>query len=504
MPGPTWTRSGTAVTRGENATVAIRNRLPTILLSAVIGLAFVLRFRGIAVESFWLDELFSVTVADPDGPISDMVARLNRDVHPPLFYFLLRGWTDVFGSSEIGARSLSAVIGCAGIVFAALYYRRLTESWTHVTFVALLATSFGAVWYAQEARAYSLLLVLSTILTGATLAIIGEASRHRRIAPKTLLLLVSSSILAAYVHYFGTIIATACFATIILFLWDWKIMLRLIVLAGSVFAGASLIWLLHHYPHIKDLTGGRFWIQADLQRVITSVLVLLFGSLWVIFGIGMAAVIYLYGWLRGDRPTEFDTRPLLMIILLCVLIPSAISLHSPILTPRNLIIIFPATYLIVAHLLNWIASAAGADGGWRVIRVGTVVLLVGAMILPSIESKTMPLKEQWREAAGYILDQPGCRNATMFVAGSADLSLFAFYTNRTGDSVDITFLPTPTSGEVSDQQVRQVLEGPCPIVLWEAHALGSRQSLAPLFERVPVEQMSVQRFYGSTLHLYSR
>ena len=490
--------------RGEDATVAIRNRFPTILLTLVIGVAFVLRFHGIADQSFWLDELFSVTIADPDGPLSDMVARMNQDVHPPLFYYLLRGWIGVFGHSEIGVRSLSAAIGCGGIVFAALYYRRLLDSWTHVTFVALLATSFGAVWYAQEARSYSLLLVLSTVLTGATLAIIEQALQQRRIAPRTLLLLVSSSIVAAYVHYFGMIIAAACFATIVLFLWDWKIMLRLIMLAGSVFAGASLIWVLHHYPHIKDLTGGRFWIQLDLKYLMSSLLVLLFGSVWMSVGLAMAATIALYAWIRGDRPTDIDMRPLVLIILLCILIPSAISLHSPILTPRNLIVIFPATYLVVAHLLNSIASAAGADGGWRVIRAGTLALLIAAMVLPSIESKTMPLKEQWREAANFILAQPDCRTATIFVAGSADPTLFDFYTNRTGDDVGITFLPAPARGQVSEDQVRRVLEHPCPVLLWEAHRLGRRPALAPLFERIPPEQVSVQSFYGSTVHLYSR
>ena len=490
--------------RGEHANVAIRNRFPTILLSVVIGLAFILRFHGISAQSFWLDELFSVTIADPDGPISDMIARVNSDVHPPLFYFLLRGWIDMFGSSELGVRSFSAAFGFAGIVFAAIYYRKLTDSWTHVTFVALLSTSFGAVWYAQEARAYSLLLTLATVLTGATLAIIDQAQRQRRIAPQTLLILVAASVAAAYVHYFGMIIAAACFVTITLLLWDWKTMLRLVLLAGAVFAGASMIWLLHHYPHISGLTGGRFWIPSDLGGVLLSLLVLLFGNPWVILAVGIVALIYMYGWVRGDRPADFDIRPLLMIVLLCILFPAAISLHSPILTPRNLIIIFPAAYLMVAHLMNWIANAAGADGGWRAIRIGALVLLVGAMTLPSIESKTMPLKEQWREAASHILAQPECRQATMFVAGSTDLSLFDFYTNRAAPDVDITFLPAPADGRVSPEAVRQVLEGPCPIVLWEAREPGPRPGLDPLFAEISTERLSVERFYGSTLHLYTR
>ena len=490
--------------RGEDATAAIRNRFPTILLSAVIGVAFVLRFRGLADQSFWLDELFSVTLADPHGPIGDMIAKVNQDVHPPLFYFLLRGWIDVFGSSEMGVRSLSAAFGCAGILFAAVYYRTLCDRWTHLTFVALLSTSFGAVWYAQEARAYSLLLMLATVLTGATLAIIDQAQRQRRISPRTLLLLIVSAIAAAYVHYFGTIIAAACFGTIILLLWDWKTMLRLVVLAGLVCGGAAAIWVLHHYSHIDHLTGGRFWITLDLQNLLTSVLVLLFGSLWVIYGVCVAIAIYAYGRITGQRQDTFDLRPLMMIILLSVLIPSAISLHSPILTPRNLIIIFPAAYLAVAHLLNWIASAAGADGGWRVIRVGTVTMLVAAMVLPSLESKTMPLKEQWREAAARIIAQPDCRDATMFVAGSSDPSLFAFYTNRADDRVDITFLSIPNSGPVSDDHVAQVLEGTCPVVLWEAHRAADRPALEPLFARIPADRLSVERFHGSALHLYSR
>ncbi|MEE8271744.1 MAG: hypothetical protein V3R98_08435 [Alphaproteobacteria bacterium] len=482
---------------------AINRTIFVLLILILIG-ALLLRVYDIGYQSYWLDELFSITLADPRIDFVEMLRRLQYEVNPPLFYILLHWWSEIFGTGEVAARSLSALFGCSTVLFAAVYYRRFTDGWTHLTFVALVATSYGATWYAQEARAYSLLLLLSTMLTGATLSILTDANVHRRVNAGAVILLVGASVAAALVHYFGLVISAACYLTVLIFLWRWTYLVRLIAMGGLICLGVFAIWLSTHYQLIGELTGGNFWITRDYGQIFSTLLLLMFGNFWGIYGIAMAFLIYMCAKLGKGDPIAFDLRPLLMIIVFCLLGPAVVSLHSPVITPRNLIIVFPAAYLVVAHVLNSIAVAGGADGGWRVMRISSVVMLVGVMMMPSIESKTMPLKEQWREAAAFILGDPACRGATLFVAGSEDIALFEFYTNQMYADVEMTFFPLPAAGPIPETQVRRVVDDRCPVLLWQVHSPALPGSLSALYERVPQSAVAVERFYGSNVYTYRR
>ena len=87
------------------------------------------------------------------------------DVHPPLYYLLLRYWSAVVGQSDVAARLPSAIFGILTVA-AAAFVKPLPAP-GRLAFMALLAVSPGAIEYAQEARSYSLLLLFSTVVTSA-------------------------------------------------------------------------------------------------------------------------------------------------------------------------------------------------------------------------------------------------------------------------------------------------------------------------------------------------
>ena len=81
-----------------------RLALPVILL-----LAAGLRFYALSGQSFWADEGNSVVLAGRS--LNAILAAAAADIHPPAYYILLKFWGSLFGLGEVGARSLSAVIG---------------------------------------------------------------------------------------------------------------------------------------------------------------------------------------------------------------------------------------------------------------------------------------------------------------------------------------------------------------------------------------------------------
>ena len=97
--------------------------------------------------------------------LADTVSRVAGDVHPPLYFVILNSWISVAGDSIFAVRLLStffALLGAAGICALA---RELFDRWTGLIAVVILGTASFFVYYAREARMYSLLLTLAVFST---------------------------------------------------------------------------------------------------------------------------------------------------------------------------------------------------------------------------------------------------------------------------------------------------------------------------------------------------
>src|SRR6266567_824254 len=78
----------------------------------VIVAGIVLRFA--TRSDLWLDEALSVNISRL--PYGDIPEWLRHDGAPPLYYFMLHAWTDVFGTTDFAVRSLSGILSVATFV----------------------------------------------------------------------------------------------------------------------------------------------------------------------------------------------------------------------------------------------------------------------------------------------------------------------------------------------------------------------------------------------------
>lgn len=132
------------------------------ILAVIVAVAAIVRFASLDAAGYWLDEAYSVIAVR--GSLGDAWhAVVTTESTPPLYYLLGWGWAEVFGASELGLRSLSALCGVALVPVVWLAGRELLDRRAALVAAALVASSPLLVWYSQEARAYELLVLLCTV-----------------------------------------------------------------------------------------------------------------------------------------------------------------------------------------------------------------------------------------------------------------------------------------------------------------------------------------------------
>jgi mannosyltransferase len=129
----------------------------------ITGLFF--RIYNNSALAMWHDEAFSALLIR-DYSWKEMMRRIALDVHPPLYYWILRLWSYVFGTGMLSLRGFSILFGTLTIWAAYLFVKKAFGSQR----LALLASLLIAInpfqaQYALEARMYTFgtfLLLLSS------------------------------------------------------------------------------------------------------------------------------------------------------------------------------------------------------------------------------------------------------------------------------------------------------------------------------------------------------
>ena len=130
-------------------------------LLGVAALAAALRWFRIDAQSLWYDEGISAHQLTRSFP--EILRAAALDTHPPLYYWALKAWSEVFGQSELALRSLSALCGLAAVVLTFLIGRRLFGPLAGLLGALLLAVAPLAVYYSQEVRMYAMVSALGLL-----------------------------------------------------------------------------------------------------------------------------------------------------------------------------------------------------------------------------------------------------------------------------------------------------------------------------------------------------
>ncbi|HET7052606.1 MAG TPA: glycosyltransferase family 39 protein [Solirubrobacterales bacterium] len=175
-----------------------RSRAFWIVAGLTLGAA-ALRFATLGAQAYHHDEVVTASRVLRSDFIHAMEAVGFSESAPPLYYALAWLWTQLTGTGEFGLRSLSAAAGVAAVPVAYLLGAELRDRRTGVVAAALVAVNPMLLWYSQEARDYSLLVLLTALA-----ALYFVRALHRQGGGRRDLVLWGAfSALALATHYFA-------------------------------------------------------------------------------------------------------------------------------------------------------------------------------------------------------------------------------------------------------------------------------------------------------------
>src|SRR5438270_5708779 len=178
-----------------------REQSNAVMVGAMVALAAILRLAYLGHKSLWLDEAVSVSLARLDWKSFGQVLW-QREGNMALYYLLLRPFV-ALGESEWQVRLLSSLAGIATVPLMFALGARLFGRRVGIFSALLFAVNACSVVYSQEARAYSLVVLLVTASTLQLVRAVEEPSYWNW----ALYALIAA--LSLYAHFFAALIVAA-------------------------------------------------------------------------------------------------------------------------------------------------------------------------------------------------------------------------------------------------------------------------------------------------------
>ncbi len=396
-----------------------------LLLIIIVGVA--IRSYQLTARSLWFDEAFSWRLIQFPWP--EMMTRIAADVHPPLYYILLRGWGNIFGTSLVALRSFSIFLAGATIAAAYLF---AASAWRSravgLLAAALLALSGWQAAFAWEARMYS----LGTFLAIGSSWLLLKAVRRN---PQRLWWWLAYAVMAAafiYTHYFAllTVLGQGIFVvTILIAQTRWRLgemmQARLSWYALSA-AGAVVLLLAPWLPTFwrqNSQVQAAFWVPPIGGWSIPDTFYRMFfptASLpihqWPAAGLTilpLAVVVVLWLWLAfdGGRARRREGRvnnPICQanwLVLLCGAVPFLLSVvisfvGQSLYQDRFLVFANIFIFIGLAHLLLRLPWAS-----WRRLAIVAVLLFFVAAYVRYWQELDIPRKPGAQAAARQVFSQ---------------------------------------------------------------------------------------------------
>ncbi|MCF8532087.1 MAG: hypothetical protein K9G48_03710 [Reyranella sp.] len=471
-------------------------------------------FVGLRHSSFWLDELFTAWIVEHSIKFDEFVARFVTDVHPPVYYVLTFLYSFVFGDDELGLRSFSAACGVAAVMLFVIATKPYFSLAGRLFGGAMATGSFFWFYHAQNARGYSLSLLIGVGILVISLSILAkrkqpDARTGGAVAGLAVLMLAGS-----FVHFY---LMYECLAVlIVLAFFCPRQRILFMVLAGGLLVTTGLyvklvIEVFSQYSTTTNwINGDLLWYAQQLHTAVNfSFTKKALLGLAVCAGVIAMQRFAILGesWPGREvrdsesaaRPAPFagvlvvgrfplDAQTALFVGVPLIILAGGVSssfLLAPNFTDRNLLVCSPFLWALSTKLYE-----SGVPGARQPVRV-VANLALSAIVLWMGVTMTAGRARQWnepfREAADWIKTFPTCEGRPIpvinaqprawFKPGYSEILYADFYATYLDNFAypQVVFKEDVLGHKIPDN-MREYLEwrldgNGCPILAWSIHLI---------------------------------
>lgn len=331
-----------------------RNVALVLLAVAVIAWGFFVRTRAFGA-AYWIDEGLSVGIAEHG--FFDIPGVLRQDGSPPLYYMLLNLWIGVFGTSEEATHALSLVFSTLAIPAGVWAGWSLAGPRVGLIAGAFFAGSPFLTAYAQETRMYSLVVLLSLLVTATFLH--AYLRRDRRFIP--LFALALAAIL--YTHLWSAFLVLGTLVAAAALVWrsdDRRALVRDLALG---YGGALVLyapWIPTALYQVSHTAAP--WALGPTWRAVQQIPNTLIGSDREILITAIVAASGVYGlWRARSRPELPALLTVVLVLGAAIALAWTISKVSDVWVSRYFAV-FLGPLVLVEALLFARAGVIGIAG----------------------------------------------------------------------------------------------------------------------------------------------
>lgn len=365
-------------------------KIDYIILAIGIAIFVTITLINAPRASIWFDEAFSAYISQ--FSFWDIARYTATDVHPPVYYWILKCWTFIFGSTDFAMRAMSIFFGAGVIGTVFMLARRLfgrAISWTTLLFLVI---SPMFIRYSDEARMYT---IAALIVFAATWVLIKATETKSKKLWIWYAVLVA---LGMWTHYFTAFAwighwvwrLTQTWRKNVTFKQNWKLFftgqwVRTHIIAVAIF----LPWLVVMAYQLTVVQATGFWIAPVGMDTPTNYLSNMFYYLdndqtvswYAAVLILVTALMIILAPIAYRRLAKTEKKWFLLFAVLAWVLPLIMFVISlPPLRPS-----FVERYLLPSIIANAVFMAVVFVVGTRswkpVLRAIPPLLVVGMMII---------------------------------------------------------------------------------------------------------------------------
>ncbi len=341
------------------------------ILLILVLISFLIRLYNLGLESLWGDE--AISLYHSQKSLIGNLKWIAGDTNLPFYNIILWFWVRIFGFSEFAIRSLSIIFGSLSIFAIGVLAKKLFSKKVGIISAILLTFSSTHIYYSQEARAYSLFVLL-------TIGSFYYFSQYLK--NKDTKKYIFINILLLYTHVFAVFIFIVQNIWYLIYYKKHKEWFKT--------QGKIILFLLPWIPFVigqAAIIHKGFWIPAPLIRDLFLTFAQLSG------GIISAIIVYSLIILNIKKNTK-EKNLLYLWFLFPIIVTFVYSkIFMPLFVYRYFLFVLPALILLIALAIQNLSKTK---------TIVIIIILVSLSSISSFEHLNNSSKTNWQDTLSYI------------------------------------------------------------------------------------------------------